>query len=139
MSIVYRKGDCIKIGIADLIFHISPLPYAVKTEVVATMSKASGVHIENVANATQLLVKHAVKKVEGLCDINGDEYKLECNEDGTLKDECVDDLLNIEVNSDLADALNNFIRGVPSKLVDQATGEELKSVKIIPPKGDRKK
>lgn len=65
---------------------------------------------------TFLAIKYAVKEASGIELVDGSEYKVELSESGVLTDECVDDLLNLEIGPKLMQACANLINGVTSEL-----------------------
>jgi hypothetical protein len=112
-------------------FEVSPLKFQQKAEVMGALYSKSGVTIENAALSTFKILKYSLKGIKGLKTIDGSDYALEFDDEGNLQDSCADDLLNIEQSNLLQVALNNFLNGVPEKLIDPQTGEELKEVELI--------
>ena len=139
MTIIYKKNDLITLKIADLTFKIKPLAYMERVEIMACSSKQEGSVIENAAKATYLAIKYAVKDFQGAKLIDGSDYKLEFDNEGYVSEESINDILNIENNNKLGLALNNFLKGVPTKLINPFTNEELEGVEIIQQTGQPKK
>lgn len=139
MSIIYRKTDLIKLQIGDLIFSLKPLSYLERTEIMGCLVNNEGEVVENAAKATFLAIRYTIRKIDGATLSDGSKYELEFNEAGNISDECIDDLLNIDTDGKLGLAITNFLKGIPSKLIDPNTNKELKGVKIILGKGVPKK
>lgn len=139
MTIVYKKNDLIKVKITDITFHIKPLTYSERTEIMSCAHMQGGNVIENAAKATFLAMRHAIRDIEGVTNVDGTPYKLSFSEDGALTDDCIDDLLNLHTSDKLGPTLNNFLKGVPAKIVDPFTGEALEGVEIVPSGGMPKK
>lgn len=139
MTIIYRKNDLISLEIGDLVFKIKPLNYLDRVEIMSCLHNSSGTIVENAGKASYLTIKYAVKKLEGASTIDGTPYELEFDESGNITDDAISDILNIEENNKLGLALHNFLKGVPSKLIDPNTGDNLEGVKIINQGGVPKK
>lgn len=139
MAIIYRKGDLVSIKIDDLVFGIEPLSYMDRVSIMACLSNEAGAVIENAAKATFLTMKKAVRELSGATLLDGSAYELSFEENGDLSDESIDDLLNMETNSYLGMALSNFLKGVPTELVNPNTGKPVEGVEIIKQRGVPKK
>jgi len=48
-----------------------------------------------------------------------------------VTDDCIDDLMNIDVSYEISLACINLLTGVPELFVDPATGNKLEGVEII--------
>ena len=130
MTIIYRKNDLVSIKIGNLTFGVKPLSYMERVEIMSAMANQSGQVIENAAKATFLTMKNAIREFSGAKMVDGSDYNITFDDNGNISDESIDDLLNIEANGKLGLALHNFLKGVPSKLIDPNTGEELEGVEI---------
>jgi len=139
MTIIYRKNDLINLKFGDLVFGIKPLSYMERVEILSTLSMDNGKYIENAAKGTFLCMKYAIRKLTGAKLIDGSDYKLEFDADGNLSDESIDDVLNFQENEILGLALGNFLKCVPSKLINPNDGEPLEGVEIVPSEGVPKK
>lgn len=139
MTIIYRKDDLIKLKIGDLTFSIRPMSYQDRVSVLSALSNEGGSVIENAALATFKTMKHTIVSVDGAMLLSGDKYKITKDDDGKISDTSIDELLNLEENNLLGLALNNFLRGVPAKIINPNTGEELEGVEIVKSKGVPKK
>jgi hypothetical protein len=125
-----------KIGIS---FIISPLNYNQRVEILAlSQSVLGGQNIEDFSKAIFRYVKFMVKDVKGINDEKGNPFVCQLDENNNLKDECVDDLLNLQINPGITDMLAQFVNGIPTELVD-LEGKVIKEVKLISPGGQPKK
>lgn len=131
MTIIYKKNDLITLKIGELLFKIKPLSYMERVEILSTANMQEGSVIQNAATATFLAMKYAIRGFSGAQLSDGSEYKISFDDNGNLSDESIDDLLNIQENQVLGLALNNFLKGVPSKLINPHTGAELEGVEVI--------
>ena len=86
---------------------------------------------------TFLAVKYTVKEIKGVIDSGGEEYQLEFAGD-VLSDDCVNDLLNLEICSEIGIAALNFLNGVPTKIRDQFQ-QEISGITLSLPEGGVKK
>ena len=122
MSVVYRTSDRIKIKVGGLVFKISPLNKFQK-EKIQTLSLQDKL----IQSATEA-IKCAVKSVDGLKDANGEEYQLELDDNKELTEDCVDDLMNLEIGPQLATVCASLLSGIPKEFVDPYTGKKLEGV-----------
>ena len=141
MARIYRKTDRIKVKIGKgedaVVLSLSPLSQHEKLEVQSLMfesrlqGKAKSA-VEGVAKA----IKFAVKAMEGALDSDNKPYQLEF-EDGVLKDECVQDILNMELAGQIMFVCSALTSGVPSKFNDNK-GEPLPDVEILTGEAEKK-
>lgn len=131
MTIIYQKDDLITLKIGELLFKIKPLSYMERVEILATANMQEGSVIQNAAKATFLAMKYAIRGFSGAKLSDGTDYKISFDDNGNLSEDSIDDLLNIQENQVLGFALNNFLKGVPAKLINPHTGEELEGVEVI--------
>lgn len=141
MARIYRKSDRIKvkIGTGDdaVTLSLSPLSQHEKLEVQSLMfesrlqGKASSA-VEGVAKA----IKYAVKGMDGVIDSDEKPYELQF-ENGVLTDECVQDILNMELAGKIMFVCSALTSGVPSKFLDNK-GEPLPDVEILTSKTEKK-
>jgi hypothetical protein len=134
MSVVYRVNDTFDVKIGDVTFSISPLNYKVKADM------QSYVIAGKVMDAAVTALKSSVKKVSGLKLPDGSEYELSFNDNGTLKDECIDDLLNLPEASKLNVIAIGLVNGMPEgEFLDPQSGLPLEGVKFIKKATSKKK
>ena len=133
MAKVYRLSDRIRLKVDDIEVVIGPLSIHQKSEVEA-VSSASGL-----LKATLVAMKYAIKDVKGLVDMNNQPYELKRNEDGSLSDESLDDLFNLEMSFKLSSIALQLINTIPSEFVDINTGKKLEGVEFILDKGQDEK
>lgn len=113
MARIYRTTDRIKLKIDDIIVTISPLSASQKAEInTYHMDFAKG-NIESATNAVVTAMKYAIKDIEGVEDADGKPYELEFDGD-YLSDDCVSDLLNLELNGKLQTVACSLANGVPN-------------------------
>ena len=84
-------------------------------------------------------LKCAIKGVEGLTLSDGKDYSLEFDDNKELTDECLDDLLNLEVAGELTTISVSLLNGVPKEFVNPNTGEKLDGVEYVDKGGSTKK
>lgn len=131
MAIVaYRPNDLVKIKIGEAIFHISPLKYGQKTEILALSSPQNGVVFTDVAQGSYKLIKYCVKKVENIVYPDGTALSLSMV-DGILTDESAEELMNLSITGDLIMTCQNLLNGVPDKIIDPRNNKPLSNVKIV--------
>lgn len=123
MTKIFRKGQTIKVKIEDVVFEVVPLTLSQKHEITKKLSGAQNGGIEAVGpmlEATKFALKYSVKNLTGATDGNGEPYKLEFEADGTLTDDCIEDLSNFEAS----DKLNQVLMGMIAKFGAQPEGLE---------------
>jgi hypothetical protein len=131
MAIVaYRPSDLVKIKIGEAVFHISPLKYGQKTEILALTQPNQGTLFTDVAQASYKLVKYCVKRVENIVYQDGSALQVQII-DGVLTDESAEELLNISIAGDLIVVCQSMLNGVPDKILNPQTGKPLSNVKVM--------
>lgn len=127
MAVVHRKSDKIKVKIDDIVLTVSPLSQHQKNEIQSRL--VSG-NMNSVMEGAALALKCAIKGVSGIQDVEGNDYQLSF-EDNHLSDECLDDLMNLEVQDKISSVCLGLIGGIPKEFINAETGEVLPGVKII--------
>ena len=139
MTIIRRQSDLIDIEIGDLTFSLKPFSYQERLEIASTITNQEGTFVENAAKATYISMKYAIKALKGAKLEDGSDYKLQFDENSHLSEDSISDILNLEINDKISIVLNNFGKGVPTKIVSPANGEEVEGVKIVQKTGVPKK
>lgn len=129
MARIYRTTDRIQVKIDDITVTISPLTYEQKAEINSLMAGYVNGDIKAVTKGMATAVKYAVKSVDGLEDADGEPYQVEAEESG-LSDDCVNDLLNLEMTEKLTNVCLTLLHGAPTEFVDN-DGKPLKGVEIV--------
>jgi hypothetical protein len=129
MARIYRKSDRIKIKIDDVTVTVSPLSAHEKAEIQKEMMAYLKGNIKSGQEGVILSLKYAVKDIEGVLDLDDKPYALKF-ESGYLTNDCVDDLLNMEITSKLAQVCGTLANGIPKDIVDK-DGNKLEGVEII--------
>ena len=145
MGKLIRSSDRVKVKIHDMVFHIKPLTQREKMLVMPIMQKAAQAvkeieagNYENLSSASEaatLTLKLSLKKVEGLFyedeDGNDVEYTLSFDEDGTLSEECVDDLMNLEQSTKLMTVVGSMVQGFSGNEFTDGNGKKLEGVSLV--------
>ena len=132
MAIIYRKSDRIKINIKDIVVELRPLTYHEKSEITSEIMNG------NISTATLKAVKYALKGVENIQTINGENYTLEFEGDN-LTDDCVNDIMNLGHSNELTYICYAILNTIPDEFVHPDTGKPLEGVSIIKDKKPEKK
>lgn len=127
MSKIYRATDLIPLHIDELVVKISPLTYKQKMDIQGELLKGDA---RSAMNAAAMAVKCSVKDIQGLKDLEGNDYKLQF-ENGVITEACWDDLQNIQESQKLTLVCLNLINSVPREFVNPETGKKIEGVKII--------
>ncbi len=129
---IYPLHARIPVKIGDAVFKLSPFSHSQKLELAQYSQFQAGEYVQNAAKMTFKAMKYSIKGVEGIIDgLTGEAYQPTFDEDGTLSDASVNDLLNIEVSNSLVMACIQFVKGVPTSILDQ-NGEPMSGVEIMP-------
>jgi hypothetical protein len=129
MTVVYKLDDRFELKFGDLTFELAPLSLDKKAIAASKMFKEGGDVMANISGVAVTLA-HSIKSVKGLKNADGSDYKLEFNEDGSLTDECVGEVMNISESAALISIGTDLMKGMPETVVNRYTGEEMKGVKI---------
>lgn len=141
MAKIYRTSDRIKIKVGGddgIILTVSPLNQHQKTEIQQHLIKSQITKDPTSATlGVTLALKYAVKAIEGIEDMDGNKYQLAL-QDGMLTDDCVQDLLNMELIGPVMMVCSALSNGVPKKFMNSITGKELPDVEIIKAESEKK-
>ncbi len=129
MMKILKNTDRVKIDIGDVTISISPLSFNQKTEIQKYMIEAASGKIESGMKGAKLAIQYAVKSIDGVEDVDGNKYELELDND-ILTDECIEELLNSEINNELSLICINLLSGIPKEFIDPATNKPLEGVSI---------
>lgn len=132
---LYRPQDRIPIRIGDAVFHFAPLTVEQKKTVLSEQIAQSGEVRESMAKTSFLMVKYMIRKVEGIeYAITGEpfECRFEDDEQSALTDECVNELMCLEMSPRMTSICYDFLNGVPTELRDARTKKAMKDVEILP-------
>lgn len=127
---VYKTSDRIPVKIGDVVVKVSPLTYQQKIDISNCTKTVGGQEIFDATRSAFLAIKFCVKEVSGVVYADGSKFELEF-EDGVLKDDTVDEIMNMEINANLIMVAMNLLNGVPEKPVNPETGKPLKGVEFL--------
>lgn len=137
MAKIYRTTDRIPIKIDDITVVIRPLSVHEKTEIqeAALAGRIKG-DIKEATRSVVLALKYAVQDIKGIVDSDGNQYKLQ-TEGGMLTDECVSDLMNLEMSRKLVMVCSSLANGIKTEFTDER-GEAIEGVELIKKEADSK-
>lgn len=137
MPKIYKRTDKIKLKIDEVIVTISPLSLSQKSEVQVLMNAGvTNRDIKSMQEGVVLILKYGLKDIEGLTDSDGRPYKLEFEND-ILKDECIEDLFNIELHHKLVNVCSSLLKGISNKITD-SLGNPIEGVEFVSTKSEVK-
>ena len=125
MAKIYRLSDRINLKVDDLEIVIGPLSIHQKAS-VEEVNASSGL-----IKASIEAMKYAIKDIKGLQDSEGNDYELQREEDGSLAEETLNDLFNLENSYKLIAISLNLLNNVPDEFIDVNTGRPLEGVEFI--------
>lgn len=111
MATIYQISDRINVNVGGVDVKIRPLTRKEKADVQSKI--IDGEYLE----ATALAMKCAIKDVAGLKMADGSDYKLKF-EDDNLTDETVDNLLNLEIATELGQLCIKLTNGIPKEVAN---------------------
>jgi len=110
-------------------FFFKPLTVGEKTEITGRLKPGSD--MGEMLEFTRLVISKTLKDVKGLERPDGSSYRLEFEGDAISHD-CLDDLMNLEINEKFITVAGMFLRGVPSEgsIINPKTGTPLEGVVV---------
>ena len=110
---------------------ISPLSFQHRSEIQGILTEAArDTDYAKASQGTFLAVKYSLKHISGVENYDGSAYELEVGEDGFLTDECVSDLLNLEISAKLGLTAVKLINGVPESILDE-NGKPIEGITLL--------
>lgn len=135
MALLYRTSDRLKLKVDDIVVHLSPLSYLEKAMVEEEVRKGTTIAL---TTAAAMAVKYAVKGVENVFLPGGEEFFVELDEEGKLTDQCVSDLLNLQMYDKLISISLNLLNGVPKRFTNMETGQPISGVSFVEEDSEKK-
>jgi hypothetical protein len=110
-------------------FFFKPLTVAEKAEITGSLKNTSD--MSDMLDFTRKVISKTLKDVKGLERPDGSSYRLEFEGEGITND-CLDDLLNLEINEKFITVAGMFLRGVPAEgcIINPKTNEPLEGVLV---------
>jgi hypothetical protein len=110
-------------------FFFKPLTVGEKTEITGSLKPGS--EMKEMLEFTRLVISKTLKDVKGLERADGSSYRLEFEGDNISQD-CLDDLMNLEINEKIITVAGMFLKGVPSEggVINPKTGTPLEGVVV---------
>lgn len=131
MAKIYKRSDKIPIQISDIVFEISPLSLDEKSEIqdLLIRGKVKG-DIKSMNKGHFLMFKYAIKGCKGIENADGSSYALRFDGDKHLEDECVEELLTMDIVEKVSLALLSCLEKIPKEFVDK-DGKKLEGVEFV--------
>ncbi len=131
MARIYKRSDRVTVKIDDITVKLAPLSLHQKTEVQMAMIQGhKNLDIREATRGLAMAIQFTVKGIEGVEDSDGNPYKLQFENEDSLTQACVDDLMNLELTSKLSLVCAAMINGVPTQFTDQKR-EPLVGVELV--------
>jgi hypothetical protein len=125
MAIVYRTSDRLRVKVGELVVVIGPLNRYQKAKVQSLIVE------DKMYDSAAEALKGSIKGIEGLETVDGGQYQLQFDDNKELTDECLDDLLNLDVAGELTVMAVSLLNGIPKEFTNPATGKKLKGVEYV--------
>jgi hypothetical protein len=130
MARIYRRTDRIKVKVDDITVSLAPLSAHQKAEITQLMVDGRlKTDVKKTTEAIMLAIKYSMKSVEGIMDADNKPYALQFEGDALTQD-CLDDLLNMELSEKLQRICSNLSQGVPNKFTDER-GNPIEGVEVV--------
>lgn len=113
-------------------FFFKPLTIGEKTEISGRVKKGFDEgDLGGVLEFTRLVLSKTLKDVKGLERPDGSSYRLEFEGD-SISEDCLDDLMNLEINERFITVAGMFLRGVPveGQVINPKTNKPLDGVVV---------
>lgn len=125
---VYRQTDRIKLKVHNVVFSLKPLNVFEQSKCSESLRNEAGTQQENINKTIYYLIKYMIKDVEGIEYIDGSKIELQFDDDGTMADDSISELISMEITQELQAAIVGFVNGIPSEFSSE-------HVSILPVKG----
>lgn len=127
MAIIHRKSDRIKVKIEDITLVVSPLSQHDKNTIQSLLVSGK---VDSIMNGATMALKCAIKDIGGVTH-NNEQYRLEFDDNKHITDDCLDDLMNLEMHDKISSVCLALLGGIPKEFLNAETGEVLEGVRII--------
>lgn len=109
---------------------VAPLSGRQKIEMTSLIrqDKSGKLYIDK-AGQEHFLIKHSVKGLEGLKDLDGNAYELEFEGD-YLSDACAEELLSFLVNSYFSVANLQVLNGLEGEVINPMNGQVIEGIMV---------
>lgn len=138
---ILRLSERFKIDLEGVVVTIAPLSGSQKLEMTSMVRQNDDGKFYIDKNKQELfLVKHSVKEISGLKDMDEKDYALEF-EGSHLTNECAEEVLGFLVNTMFTFANTQAMKGLFGEVINPFSGESIKGVSIerVIKEGDEKK
>ena len=139
---ILRMGETARIDTpCGVGFECSPMNYEMKQEIAKCMNFKSGQAVEDTQKILFLAAKFSIKKLHGVNNCDGSEYKLEFEDysgQEVLTNQCAIEILTMDI-PEMPLIMSKLAQSIPNRIVNPITGEELEGVKVIFPETKVKK
>lgn len=127
---ILRLTDRFEIKMGEISVEVSPLSGKEKVELAGFSSWKEGkIHVDK-PRQEHFVIKHTVKNITGVTDIQGKPYELTFDKDA-LTDECADEVLSFLASTWFTYATLQLANSGPGKVINPVTNEPLEGVEII--------
>jgi hypothetical protein len=110
--IVYKTTDQVPVKIGKLTFWLSPLSAKQKLDLMETSSRKGGVETVNNVDSAFKAMTYSIKAVDGLKNSDGSDFKVDLDESGCMKEECLDAIIGLECQQKIAEVCVKIIQGI---------------------------
>ena len=118
---------------------MAPLTQEQKLELAEFAQFDSGKYVQNASRMAFRAIKYSIKEIIGVEDATtGLPYSLELDEQGVMKEHCVNDILSMGLEEKLLLPCLAMINGIPKEVTDK-DGKKVEGVEILPVESALKK
>lgn len=133
MARIYKRSDRIAVKIDEITVKLAPLSLDQKSEIQQLMlTGRTKADLKLLTKGIALSIKYGLKSVEGIEDSDGNPYKLSLDSNDQLTDECVDELMNLELSKKLSLVCAGLVNGVPKDFTDE-NGNPIEGIEVVKP------
>ena len=131
MTILYSCSDRVPVQMGDMTFYFSPYSQRQKMEYMG-MIKACGEDPQKLMDVVTKMVRTSLKSAQGIERPNGDRWQVDIGEDNLITENCMGELMNIEVINEIFTIAGILVNGIPrdGQVIHPQTGRPLEGVHV---------
>lgn len=147
--VAFRTTDKLKYKVGSVVMTVSPLGFHGKATLSSLMNRYFSTiprtdndnrvpDQEALNEASKFAMKNVIKGISGIQFEDGTEFECSFEEDGTLDDETIDIISNLQEGPEIVTFCHQFIKGVPTSLPQGIERVEEKAETVAPKRGGKK-
>ena len=125
VSVTLENGECVE-------FLFAPLSIGDKTEILGALNNNGEMSPSAAIDFTKKIIAKTLKGQTGMTNHDGSQYAFAFDGQGSLTADCIDDILNTEIATQVVTVAGMFLRGIPVEgaLIHPATGLPVAGIEV---------